>query len=182
MNFKFTTNQFPNVVIVEPRLFRDERGFFCETYKYSSFKEGGISDNFVQDNHSFSTKGVIRGLHFQIAPKPQAKLVRCIQGEILDCIVDLRKSSPTFGKYLSVKLSAENKLMLYVPAGFAHGFSTLSDTAEVCYKVSDEYDPKCEFGLRFDDPEIAIDWQVENPIISPKDLVHPFWKDFKHFF
>ncbi len=182
MNFKFTTNEFRDVVIVEPKLFRDERGYFCETYKYSDFKAGGIADKFVQDNQSFSTHGVIRGLHFQIAPKAQAKLVRCLQGEIYDCIVDIRKDSPTFGKYFGINLSAENKLMLYVPAGFAHGFSTLSKTAEVSYKVSEEYDPKLELGLKLDDPEIGIDWKVRSPIISPKDLVFPVLKDLKTLF
>lgn len=169
-------------MVVEPRLFRDERGFFCETYKYSSFKEGGIADNFVQDNFSFSTKGVVRGLHFQTLPKAQAKLVRCLQGEIYDCIVDIRENSPTFGKYFGIHLSAENKLMLYVPVGFAHGFSVLSDTAEVAYKTSDEYDQKSEMGLRFDDPEIGIDWKVENPSVSPKDLILPNLRGLRNFF
>lgn len=182
MNFKFTTNEFAGVFIVEPRIFHDERGYFCETYKYSDFKAGGIFDNFVQDNHSFSKQGVVRGLHFQVAPRAQAKLVCCLKGEIYDCIVDLRKSSPTFGKYFGINLSAENKLMLYVPVGFAHGFSTLSQTAEVSYKVSDEYDPKSEFGLKFDDPEIAIDWKVSNPIVSAKDQILPNLKDLKTLF
>ena len=182
MNFKFIRNEFADVAVIEPRIFRDERVYFYENYKYSDFVAGGISDNFVQDNQSFSTQGVVRGLHFQVAPKPQAKLVRCLQGEIYDCIVDLRKSSPTFGKYFGVNLSAENKLMLYVPVGFAHGFSTLSETAEVSYKVSDEYDPKSEFGLRFDDPQVAIDWKVSNPIVSQKDQILPFLKDLKTLF
>ena len=182
MNFKFTTNQFAGVVVIEPRVFKDERGYFYETYKYSDFKAGGISDNFVQDNQSYSTRGVVRGLHFQVAPRAQAKLVRCVSGEIYDCIVDLRKSSPTFGKYFGVNLSAENKLMLYVPIGFAHGFSTLSQTAEVSYKVSDEYDPKSEFGLKCDDPEIRIDWKVSNPIVSQKDQILPALKDLKTLF
>lgn len=182
MNFKFTTNEFRDVVIIEPKLFRDERGYFCETYKSSDFKAGGIADDFVQDNQSFSTYGVIRGLHFQIAPKAQAKLVRCISGEIYDCIVDIRKDSPTFGKYFGINLSAENKLMLYVPAGFAHGFSTLSKTAEVSYKVSQEYDAKLELGLKLDDPEIAIDWKVSNPIISAKDKIFPTLRDLKTLF
>ena len=182
MNFKFTTNQFSGVFVIEPRCFLDQRGYFYETYKYSDFKNAGIQDNFIQDNHSFSIQGVVRGLHFQVLPRQQAKLVKCVVGEIYDCIVDLRKSSPTFGKYFGIKLSAENKLMLYVPAGFAHGFSTLSKTAEVSYKVSDEYDPKSEFGLRFDDPEIGIDWQVSNPIVSEKDKILPLFKDLKTFF
>jgi dTDP-4-dehydrorhamnose 3,5-epimerase len=182
MNFKFTTNEFADVAVIEPRIFRDERGYFYETYKYSDFKSAGISDNFVQDNQSFSTRGVVRGLHFQVVPRQQAKLVRCVVGEIYDCIVDLRKSSKTFGKSFGVNLSAENKLMLYVPAGFAHGFSTLSEVAEVSYKVSDEYDPKSEFGLRFDDPELAINWKVANPIVSPKDQILPLLKDLKTLF
>ncbi len=182
MNFKFTTNQFAGVAVIEPGLFRDGRGYFWETYKYSDFCAAGILDNFVQDNQSFSTRGVVRGLHFQVVPRQQAKLVRCVAGEIFDCIVDLRKSSKTFGKTFGINLSAENKLMLYVPAGFAHGFSTLSETAEVSYKVSDEYDPKSEFGLRFDDPDLAIDWKVQNPIVSEKDKILPLFKDLKTLF
>lgn len=182
MNFKFTTNQFPGVVIIEPKLFRDERGYFCETYKKSVFKDGGIGDDFVQDNYSFSTFGVIRGLHFQVPPKAQAKLVRCVKGEIYDCIVDLRKSSPTFGQHFGIKLSQENGLMLYVPVGFAHGFVTLSQAAEVLYKTSDEYDPQSEFGLRFDDPALAIDWQVSDPVVSEKDKILPLFKELKTLF
>ncbi|MBM3579275.1 MAG: dTDP-4-dehydrorhamnose 3,5-epimerase [Alphaproteobacteria bacterium] len=178
MNFIFTRNEFDDVVVIEPRLFHDERGYFCETYKASQFRTGGISDEFIQDNQSFSKYGVIRGLHFQHAPKAQAKLVRCIAGEIYDCIVDLRRSSKTFGKHFGINLSAENKLMLYVPAGFAHGFSTLSQTAEVCYKVSAEYDPKLDAGLRFDDPDLAIDWKVSGtPLVSSKDSALPLFRD-----
>jgi dTDP-4-dehydrorhamnose 3,5-epimerase len=182
MNFNFTKNHFESVFVIEPKVFADERGGFLETYKKSSFAEAGIFDDFLQDNHSFSTKGVIRGLHFQHQPNPQSKLVRCIKGEIYDCIVDLRKSSPTFKKYFGIILSEKNKLMLYVPVGFAHGFSVLSDEAEVSYKVSAEYDAKCDAGIRFDDPEIAIDWKVKNPIVSSKDQVLPLMKDLKIFF
>lgn len=177
MNFNFIRNDFKDVVLVEPRVFVDERGGFLETYKKSAFLEGGIVDDFLQDNHSFSTKGVIRGLHFQNQPKPQSKLVRCIKGEIYDCIVDLRQDSPTFKKYFGIILSEKNRLMLYVPAGFAHGFSVLSEEAEVSYKVSNEYDANCDAGIRFDDPEFAIDWKVENPIVSEKDQKLPFFKD-----
>ncbi len=182
MNFKFTTNQFAGVVVVTPRLFHDERGYFCETYKFSDFKEMGISDNFVQDNQSFSLKNVVRGLHFQNNPRAQAKLVRCVRGEIYDCIVDLRKDSPTFGQYFGINLSEQNGMMIYVPVGFAHGFLTVSDIAEVVYKTSDEYDPKSEDGIRFDDPELGIDWGVKNPIISAKDGILPFFKDLKTSF
>ncbi|MDX2083516.1 MAG: dTDP-4-dehydrorhamnose 3,5-epimerase, partial [Rickettsiales bacterium] len=182
MNFKFTTNQFADVFIIEPKIFHDERGHFCETYKYSDFFANGISDNFLPDNQSFSTYGVIRGLHFQTTPQAQAKLVRCLQGEIYDCIVDLRKSSPTFGKYFGINLSAENNLMLYVPIGFAHGFSTLSKTALVSYKVSKLYNANLEFGLNCLDAQVGIDWKVTNPIISAKDKILPAFKDLKTFF
>lgn len=182
MNFNFTKNSFADVKIIEPKIFADERGGFLETYKKSSFAEMEIFDDFLQDNHSFSSCGVIRGLHFQHHPKPQSKLVRCIQGEIYDVIVDLRKSSPTFKKHFGIILSGKNKLMLYVPVGFAHGFAVLSDEAEVSYKVSAEYDTKCDSGIRWNDPELAIDWKVKNPIISPKDQLLPFSKDIRAHF
>lgn len=182
MNCEFIRNELSDLVIIKPRIFCDERGHFYESYKYSDFAEGLIKDNFLQDNHSYSTYGAVRGLHFQVAPKQQSKLVRCIKGEIYDCVVDLRKSSKTFGKYFSILLSQENKLMLYVPEGFAHGFSVLSPEAEVSYKVSAEYCPKSEQGIRFDDPDLAIDWKVKNPIVSEKDKILPYLKDLKTFF
>lgn len=183
MNFTVKTNEFSGLKIIEPKIFKDDRGYFFETYKASSFKEMGLADEFVQANQSFSIKGVIRGLHFQTAASAQAKLVRCLRGEIYDVALDLRKSSPTFGKYFGIILSAQNRQMFYIPKGFAHGFSTLSDEAEVLYNVSGgEYDPKSEGGVRFDDPEIAIDWQVKNPIVSDKDKILPFLKDLKNFF
>ncbi|MGC9019580.1 MAG: dTDP-4-dehydrorhamnose 3,5-epimerase, partial [Candidatus Bipolaricaulaceae bacterium] len=157
----------------EPAVFSDERGFFMETYKYSEFAAFGIRERFVQDNHSRSAKGVLRGLHYQNPPKAQGKLVRVIVGEIFDVAVDIRKGSPTYGKWVGVRLSAENKRILYIPPGFAHGFCVLSDMAEVVYKVTEEYSPVHEAGIIWNDPEIGIEWPVERPIISPKDAKWP---------
>ncbi len=183
MNFNVKTTQFEGLKIIEPKIFKDDRGYFFETYKASSFKEIGIEDEFIQANQSLSNKGVVRGLHFQIGKSAQAKLVRCLRGEIYDVALDLRKSSPTFGKYFGINLSAQNHQMLYIPKGFAHGFSTLSDEAEVFYNVSGcEYDAKSESGVRFDDAEIGIDWKVKNPIISDKDKILPLFKDLTNFF
>ena len=183
MNFKFEGNKIAGLKIIEPKLFKDSRGYFFETYKASSFQEIGISDVFIQSNQSFSTKGVVRGLHFQSGQSAQAKLVRCLRGEVYDVALDLRKSSPTFGQYFGINLSAENHLMLYIPTGFAHGFSVLSDEAEVFYDVAAcEYDAKAESGVRFDDPTLAIDWKVKNPIVSDKDQALPFLNDLKNFF
>ena len=182
MNFNFTKNHFDGVIVIEPKVFSDERGGFFETYKKSSFAKCGIFDDFFQDNYSFSTQGTIRGLHFQTDPKPQSKLIRCVQGEIYDWIIDLRKSSKTFGEKFGIILSEKNKLMLYVPIGFAHGFSVLSKNAEISYKVSAEYDAKSESGIRWNDPELAIDWGVKNPILSAKDRLLPMFKDLKNFF
>ena len=182
MNFEFKETAISDLKIIAPRLFKDERGFFYETYKLSSFIRAGITESVVQSNQSFSTLGVVRGLHFQHGENAQSKLVRCIQGEIYDVAVDLRRSSSTFGKTFGVKLSQENRLMLFIPVGFAHGFSVLSEVAEVAYDVSAEYDPKAEGGIRFDDPDLAIDWQVKLPIVSAKDLVLPPLKDLKIFF
>lgn len=182
MNFNFTKNEFVGMAIIAPRIFSDERGHFYESYKFSDFQKNGISDNFVQDNYSYSSRGVVRGLHFQAAGKEQAKLVYCLSGEIYDVVVDLRKSSKTFGKYFGIVLSAENNLMLYIPKGFAHGFATLSEATKISYKVSEEYDPKSEFGIRWNDPDLAIDWRVESPIVSAKDQILPLLKDSKIFF
>lgn len=183
MNFTVETNQFEGLKIITPKVFRDSRGGFFETYKASSFKEFGLADNFIQTNQSFSFKNVVRGLHFQTGESAQAKLVRCLRGEIYDVAVDLRKNSATFGQYFGIKLSAENRVMFYIPIGFAHGFSVLSDEAEVSYNVSGgEYDPKSEAGIRFDDQKLAINWQVQNPIVSDKDLILPSFSDLKNFF
>lgn len=160
----------PDVVIIEPKVFTDERGFFLESYQKQRFFEAGIAVEFVQDNHSKSQRGVLRGLHYQIQ-QPQGKLVRVIAGEIFDVAVDIRKNSPTFGKWVGDYLSAENKKMLWVPLGFAHGFLVTSVTAEVLYKTSDNYAPQWERSIAWNDPTINIDWPLNGitPIISPKD-------------
>ncbi len=173
MPFKFTRLAIPEVVLIEPRVFPDERGFFMETYKYSEFAAFGIREEFVQDNHSRSVKGVLRGLHYQRAPKAQGKLVRVVVGEIFDVGVDIRKGSPTYGKWVGERLSAENKRMLYIPPGFAHGFCVLSEVAEVLYKTTEEYAPEYDAGIRWNDPEIGIRWPIEHPILSQKDAALP---------
>lgn len=164
-----------DLVLITPAVFNDERGFFFEAYNQAKFHENGIKYQFIQDNQSFSKRGVIRGLHLQINPFAQAKLVRVLQGEILDVAVDLRKKSPTYGQHFSVVLSAENKKQLMVPHGFAHGFSVLSETASVMYKVDQVYHKESERGIRFDDATLNIDWQLnpEELIVSEKDLVLP---------
>ncbi|MEA2097462.1 MAG: dTDP-4-dehydrorhamnose 3,5-epimerase [Patescibacteria group bacterium] len=169
MPFEFKKLEIPEVVLIEPKVFADKRGFFLENYKYSEFANFGIKDNFAQDNHSKSIKGVLRGLHYQKLPKAQAKLVRCISGEFFDVAVDIRKGSPTFGKWVGEVLSAENKKMLYIPVGFAHGFCVLSDYAEISYKSSDEYSPEHEGAICWNDPTINISWSTKNPIVSEKD-------------
>lgn len=175
MPFEFEkVDQIKDLIVVTPRVFEDDRGFFMESYHYAAFQEAGIISTFVQDNHSRSIKGVIRGLHFQKEPFAQAKLVRCVKGEIFDVAVDLRRSSPTFGKWFGLKLSEENKKMIYIPRGFAHGFAVLSSIAEVLYKADNYYSAPHERGLRYDDPTININWNVSSPLISKKDLELPF--------
>lgn len=168
-----------DLVVITPRVFEDSRGYFFEAYNQAKFQENGIEYQFIQDNQSFSKRGVIRGLHLQINPFAQAKLVRVLEGEILDVAVDLRKDSPTYGQHFSVLLSAENKKQLMVPHGFAHGFSVLSETASVMYKVDQLYHKDSERGIRFDDPTLAIDWQLnaDEVIVSDKDLILPSFND-----
>lgn len=164
-----------DLVIINPTVFPDERGYFFEAYNQSKFEVNGINYNFIQDNQSFSKRGVIRGLHLQINPFAQAKLVRVLEGEILDVAVDLRKNSPTYGKHFSVILSAENKKQLMVPHGFAHGFSVLSETASVLYKVDQVYHKESERGIRYDDPVLDIDWRISSDEVnvSEKDIILP---------
>ena len=162
----------PEVLLIEPDVFQDERGFFLETYHAERYAAHGIVGPFVQDNHSRSVHGTVRGLHLQVA-RPQAKLVRVIAGEILDVAVDVRRGSPTFGKWVGVILSADSFRQCYVPHGFAHGFSVLSAHADVEYKCTDLYDPAGQLGLAWNDPELAIAWRVEAPILSPRDLANP---------
>ncbi|MDG9667320.1 dTDP-4-dehydrorhamnose 3,5-epimerase [Hahella sp. CR1] len=170
---KVIRTKLSGVVIIEPKVFGDHRGFFMETYQVARYREeAGIDMEFVQDNHSRSGRGVLRGLHFQ-KTKPQGKLVRVTQGEVFDVAVDLRKGSPTFGQWEAVILSGENHLQFYVPPGFAHGFCVLSDTADFQYKCTDYYDPSDEGGLIWNDPDVGIEWPVDAPKLSSKDLDLP---------
>lgn len=162
----------PGVLIVEPDLFRDARGWFHETYHVARYRAAGIPDTFVQDNHSRSIAGTIRGLHLQVA-RPQAKLIRVVQGEIFDVVVDVRRGSPTFGQWFGVVLSGETANQCYVPCGFAHGFSVLSPSADVTYKCTAFYDKASEVGIAWNDPAIGIDWRVANPVLSERDLKNP---------
>ena len=180
-NFEFTDTSIDGVKIIDTTSFGDDRGYFCETYKKSDFEAGGIVCDFVQDNQSSSTCGVLRGLHFQIN-HPQAKLVRVVSGEVFDVAVDLRGESDTFGKWEGVLLSAENRRQFFVPRGFAHGFLVLSETAEFCYKCDDVYHPGDEGGIAFDDADIAIEWPAfgtleafdkSKLVLSDKDKKHP---------
>lgn len=178
MPFEFKQLEVKDVQLIIPKVFNDDRGFFLESFKKSDFVANGIKDEFNQDNHSKSTKGVLRGLHFQAFPKAQAKIVRCIRGKIFDVAVDLRKNSPTFKKWAGEILSEDNKHMLYIPEGFAHGFVVLSDIAELMYKASNEYSKEHDRGIRWNDPEIGINWNIDfEPILSEKDKLQPFVKD-----
>jgi dTDP-4-dehydrorhamnose 3,5-epimerase len=171
----FARLDIPDLVTASPAVFRDDRGFFIESYKKSEFTANGIPGEFVQDNHSRSTLGTLRGLHYQLPPKAQGKLVRCLRGAIWDVAVDLRRSSPTFGQWRGMELSAENRLMLFIPPGFAHGFLALANETEIAYKCTDEYYPAHERCLRWDDPALAIQWPDTgaHPLLSPKDAAAP---------
>lgn len=161
------------IILIEPKLFSDNRGFFYESFKESDFCANGVAKKFVQDNFSHSTRGVLRGLHYQKAPKAQAKLVTVIKGEIFDVAVDIRKNSPTYGRWISEILSESNHKTLYIPEGFAHGFCVLSEKADVFYKVSNEYSKEYERGVIWNDPKMNISWPIEKPIISNKDVQLP---------
>ncbi|WP_456397410.1 dTDP-4-dehydrorhamnose 3,5-epimerase [Desulfurobacterium sp.] len=179
MPFEFIKTELSDVILIKPKVFGDNRGFFMETYKKSDFVNAGVDVEFVQDNHSKSIKGVLRGLHYQAKPRTQGKLVRCIRGRIFDVAVDIRKGSSTFGRWVGFELSEENKFMLWIPAGFAHGFLTLSEEAEIVYKVSgSEYSPEHDRNIRWNDPDISIKWPIQgNPILSEKDKNAPFLRD-----
>ncbi len=174
---KFEPLAVPDVILIEPRVFEDSRGFFTETYRKDVFSKNGIPEEFVQDNHSKSSKGVLRGLHYQIPPKSQAKLMRVTKGKVFDVAVDIRHGSKTFGKFVTCILSGENKKMLYVPAGFAHGFCVMEDDTEFVYKVSDFYSVEHERGILWNDPSIAIPWPAMDYIFSEKDKKHPLLKE-----
>lgn len=165
------------LILLKPRVFKDQRGEFLETFRDETMHKAGISHPFVQDNISVSQRGTVRGLHYQLPPYAQAKLIIAIKGTILDVAVDLRKGSPTYGAHQKVTLSEENRHLFYVPAGFAHGFSVLSESATVYYKCSNYYHPDAERGVRWDDKELAIDWEVSNPLISGKDQVQPLFRE-----
>ena len=171
----FILTEFPELLIYEPRIFNDDRGYFFESYNESTFLADGVVMKFVQDNQARSTYGVIRGLHFQLTPHAQTKLIRSLSGSILDVVVDLRKGSPKYGKVFRIELSADNKKQLLVPKGFAHGYSVLTETAEVLYKCDSFYHKESEGGLLFNDPALAIDWQIpaDKALVAQKDLILP---------
>ncbi len=173
MPFTFSECDIPGLVVIEPRVFPDSRGFFMESFKESDFLKAGIDIRFVQDNHSVSSKNVVRGLHFQKPPAAQAKLVRVVRGVVWDVAVDLRTGSPTFGRWFGIELSETNRRMFYIPAGFGHGFIALVDDTHLLYKCSAEYSPADDGGVRWDDPDIGIKWPVENPLVSEKDALLP---------
>ena len=175
---QFLPTKIPDVILVEVPKFGDLRGFFMETFHAEKFSVGGISAIFIQDNHASSQKNILRGLHYQLK-FPQGKLIRCIQGEILDIAVDIRKSSPTFGQWVGEILSSENARQLYVPPGFAHGYVVRSDNAEVEYKCTELYHPDDEYGILWNDPAIGIGWGIKNPILSEKDKQQPLLKEVK---
>lgn len=183
MPFTFTRLALPDVILIEPKAYGDARGFFMETFKESEFRSAGICDHFSQDNQSRSCRGVLRGLHYQLPPSAQAKLVRCAAGELFDVVVDVRRSSPTFGRCVSAMLTAANRHILYVPFGFAHGICIVSETADVLYKASGEYCPALERGVRWDDPAIGIQWPLDGmtPSLSGKDAVCPLLADAEVF-
>ena len=184
MNFIFQETSIPGILVIEPKTFVDGRGFFLEYYNKEAFAKNGFHEEFLQDNHSRSKKGVIRGLHFQINPAPMGKLVKCVRGKIFDVGVDLRKASPTFGKWHGEILSGENHKMLYLPSGFAHGFLSLEDDTDVTYKCTGLYNPENERAIIWNDPEIGIKWpldQIKEVIISGKDKKHPTLKSACNF-
>ena len=176
---KVIPTDIPDLFVLEPRIFTDSRGFFYESYNESTLRVNGIDIDFVQDNQSYSTYGVLRGLHYQLHPYAQTKLVRVIRGRVLDVAVDLRKSSPTFGKHFSIELNADNKLQLLIPQGFAHGFVVLSEEADFLYKCDQYYNKASEGGILFNDPELNIDWKIPSSdiILSDKDAELPLLRD-----
>jgi dTDP-4-dehydrorhamnose reductase/dTDP-4-dehydrorhamnose 3,5-epimerase len=175
---KLTKTKITDVLIIEPKVFGDHRGWFTESYSKEKYISLGINADFIQDNHSFTAKkGTIRGLHFQIEPKSQSKLIRCIRGKIYDVAVDIRKGSPTYLKWTGNVISEEEKNQIFIPKGFAHGFLSLTDDVEIEYKVDEYYSPDCDRSIRFDDPTFGIEWGISDPVLSEKDMKAPFIKD-----
>jgi len=177
MPFEFIPLDIEGVTLINPRVFADQRGYFQEKYHRSSFVKAGLDQDFVQDNHSHSRKGVLRGLHYQLNPKPQGKLVSVLRGEIFDVGVDIRKGSPTYGQWVGVILSESNHQLVYIPEGFAHGFVVLSETADVLYKVTHEFDIELDRGILWNDPALQIEWPLEAPLLSEKDQNLPTLSD-----
>jgi dTDP-4-dehydrorhamnose 3,5-epimerase len=173
---KVTPSPLSGVLVIEPRVFKDDRGFFAETFQAERYKEAGITQPFVQDNCSHSIKGTLRGMHFQ-EPRAQGKLVQCTRGAIWDAVIDIRRGSPTFGKWFGVELTAETARQIWVPPGFAHGFCVLSETADVSYKCTDFYAPGTEGSVIWNDPDVGIQWPIDKPLLSPKDAAAPRLKD-----
>jgi dTDP-4-dehydrorhamnose 3,5-epimerase len=182
MPFQFERLEIPDVILVRAKHFVDNRGFFLESYKQSEFAENGIPWAFVQDNRSHSTSGTLRGLHYQMHPSAQGKLVMALSGEVFDVAVDIRQGSPTYGRWVGTTLSADRFNLLYIPVGFAHGFCVLSERAELLYKATDEYAAGLERGIRWDDPDIGIDWPVTEPILSARDAALPLLRDAENNF
>ncbi len=176
---KIIKTEIEGLLLIEPRVFEDERGYFFESWSKDAFENAGLDINFVQDNQSLSSKGVVRGLHFQNPPFAQGKLVRVLKGSVLEIAVDIRENSPTYGKYFSIHLSEENKTMLWIPPGFAHGFSTLEDNTIFSYKCSGVYNKESEGSLMWNDTDLNIDWKIKNPIISEKDQNSELFSNFK---
>lgn len=175
---KIIKTPIEGLLVLQPKIWHDERGYFFESFRSDVFEKLNIEVNFVQDNQSLSQRGTIRGLHFQQAPYEQGKLVRVVQGKVLDVALDIRKNSPTYGQYYSIELSAENQTQFYIPPGFAHGFSTLEDNTIFCYKCTNYYHKASEGGVLFNDPALGIDWKVEGLFVSDKDKELPLLKDF----
>lgn len=181
---EFTKTNLEGVLVIEPKVFGDHRGLFMETYSEAAFSKHGLNLEFVQDNHSFSAaKGTLRGLHYQLNPKAQTKLVRCTKGAIYDVVVDIRRGSPTYGEWFGIELSAENKKQLLIPKGFAHGFMTITEGVEVQYKVDELYAPECDGGILWSDPDIGIVWPLDiQPVLSAKDEKAPRFAEVEHNF
>lgn len=177
MPFEFTKLSIPDVILIKPTIFYDDRGFFLELYRFSDFSLNGIKREFVQDNLSFSKKNVLRGLHYQLNPFAQGKLVSVIKGSIFDVAVDIREGSPYYGRWVSQILTENDRFMLWIPEGFAHGFLSLQDNTVVLYKNTKEYEPSVDKGIIWNDPEIAINWPIKDPILSAKDSKHPLFRE-----
>ena len=177
MPFEFRETELDGVIEIYPRVFNDDRGYFLETYKKSDFNSAGIIEDFIQDNHSYSSKGTLRGMHLQKSPFAQGKLVSVVEGKVLDLAIDLRKGSDTFSKWVGVELDGKKNNMLYIPPGFAHAFIVLSENAHFLYKCTAEYNPEAEAGIRWDDPDIGVKWPLSEPLVSERDSKLPYLKD-----